>query len=120
MIKNKIKYLGMIFAPLKNEDILYPHHKDDGLHKSFFINNEEIADAFVYGEVGQSLNKALNIMIDTYEEEKIVLEDLDKAFDIVSKGIKKEENEELRRVLNELLVLIEFAKEKGTYVAFWL
>lgn len=120
MNNTKSQYLGMIFAPFKNEEIVYPHHKDDTVHKSFFIKDEKLADSFVYGPVGQELNAKLNLMIDTYEEEKIPLKDLDKAQKIVEKGIEKTSDKRLRNVLENVIDIIKFAKEKETFIAFWL
>lgn len=120
MTANKIKYRGIIFAPLKNEKTLFPRTKDDRVHKSIIIEDEEKADSFVYGNVGQELNKKLDILIDTYEEEEIERENLDKARAIIQKGIESESDPVLVQMLKEIIRLIDFAKEKGTYVAFWL
>ncbi len=117
---NKNNYRGIIFVPLKNEKGLFPRHKDDSVHKSTIIENENEADSFVYGNVGQELNDKLGIMIDTYEEEEIEGENLGKAKAIIQKGIESESDPVLVKLLKEIIRLIDFAKEKETYLAFWL
>ena len=80
-----------------------------------YITLSEAEDDSLF-HVYNDLNKALNIIIDTYEEEYIYAKDAPKALKVVQKHIDAPESELQAAALEKLKNALEAAIEYGTFL----